>query len=529
MRPTFMGFESAKRGLAVNQKGLDIVGHNIMNLQTEGYTRQRVDVYAMGINPLTTRYGSERTSLAGQGAAAGGVSQTRDAFLDKRFREEYADVGYYDTTSVLLGDIEKVLNEFGLNPGDDNPNGTGLENALKEISATLGNFSYDADGKTSATILKTNFSNLTKLLNQLDSKLNDVGSQAKFDLKLSVTEVNDALAKVAQLNEQITQDMTVTKASNGEYYGPNELLDERNLLLDTLSQYADVKIEPKGDGSVDVTMNGKTVVSGKEYEMMTYSENNNGTVALYWQGDGKNVDLKTGALKAYTDVINGRGVNAQLDNEVKYNGVRYYRDKLNAFANTLAKTMNNIVPQATVGADGEYEPVTGEYRTFLQSTTYETNEDGEQVKRTDLPITAANITISDEWDMDSNYVIFQPGSMDNKYILQIKEALSTGEYDFRASGDIGDSQYSGSFMDFIEDYAIEQAGQKVDSDNRLLSTTQIAGNISDARDNVSGVSQDEETVSMMMYQKAYQAASRVMTALDEALDVLINNTGRVGR
>ncbi|MEG2053321.1 MAG: flagellar hook-associated protein FlgK [Oscillospiraceae bacterium] len=533
MRPTFMGFETARKGLAVNQKGLDIVGHNIMNLQTEGYTRQRIDVRAVGLDSYSSRYGVSRTDLSGQGVDASGVSQIRDSFLDKRFREEYSDVGYYDTTSGLLGDIEKVLNEFGLNPAEDNPNGTGLENAIKEITKSLGSFSSEGDSKTHATILMTSFKNMTQLLNQFDSKLNSVADQAKFDLKVSMDELNVTLSKIADLNYQIEQDMAVTKSTNGEYYGPNELMDQRNMLLDKLANYGDLKVEPQSNGTVTVNMNGKKVVEGSNKEMINLSYNNNGTVALNWQSDGTLVNLTTGALKAFTDVINGRGVNAQLTNEVNYNGIRYYRDKINGFANTLAKTVNNIIPQQKLDANGKpikpAEPALGKYRPLLQSTVYEKQDDGTVTTRTDLPVTAANITISDEWAKDSTLIVFEEGNLDNKYILQMKEALTTGTYNFRASGDIGDSSFNGTFVDYIEDYTVSQAGQKQDSDSRLKASVEISGDLIDRRDDVSGVSQDEETVNMMMYQKAYQAAARLMTTIDEALDKLINSTGLVGR
>lgn len=534
MRPTFLGFETAKRGVMVSQKGLDVVGHNIMNAQTNGYTRQRVDVYAVATPTYASRYGSNRTWMAGQGVDTGGVSQIRDSFLDKRFREEYGDVGYYEVTSGILQDIESAINEFGLNPDEDNPMGTGLQNALQEIIDSLKSMSnQNADSITHATIVYTTFQQATQLLHQFDAKLNNVTEQAKYDLGLAVNDVNNILRQIHELNRNIAQDMASTRASNGEYYGPNELFDTRNLLLDQLAAYGNINVESHSDGTVSVTMDGHPVVwsdashgkfldqgfnlaNPRGYEMINMFPNTNGTVALGWQTDGERVDLLNGSLKGYMDMINGRGVNAHQANEVTVNGIRFYKDKLNAFAATLANVANSIMPEVTVGADGKVTPVSGKYREFLASS------DG-------TPVTAANITISNAWEQDKSLIIYEKGNLDNTYLLKMMDAFENGSYTFKGTGEVSDGLFTGTFFDFVQDYITDQGAQTQFNLERLSATNEISLNILEQRDSISGVNQDEETVSMMTYQRMFQACSRLMTTLDEALDVLINRTGMVGR
>ena len=93
-RPTFLGFESGRKGLAVAQKGLDITGQNLMNINTPGYTRQRVDQVSVSAYGHNSRYGGTKVDFAGQGVDITGIYQTRNAFLDRRFREEYSDTSY---------------------------------------------------------------------------------------------------------------------------------------------------------------------------------------------------------------------------------------------------------------------------------------------------------------------------------------------------------------------------------------------------------------------------------------------------
>ncbi|MFR6147658.1 MAG: flagellar hook-associated protein FlgK, partial [Neglectibacter timonensis] len=96
LRPTFMGFDVAKRGIMTAQKGIDITGQNLVNWDSAGYTRQRVEQVAVGVNPYTSRYGSNRIGTAGQGVDILGIGQTRDKFLDARFRELTSEASYYD-------------------------------------------------------------------------------------------------------------------------------------------------------------------------------------------------------------------------------------------------------------------------------------------------------------------------------------------------------------------------------------------------------------------------------------------------
>lgn len=127
MRPTFLGFETATRGLMASQKAIDIVGNNIANIGVTGYTRQRVNLVSMSINTSSSRYGSNPVGLAGAGSMVSGISQIRDSYLDKRFRDEYASVGYYDTVTNILQDVETSLSE--IEPSTITSALTALENA----------------------------------------------------------------------------------------------------------------------------------------------------------------------------------------------------------------------------------------------------------------------------------------------------------------------------------------------------------------------------------------------------------------
>ena len=496
MRPTFMGFETARKGLMVSQKSLDITGQNITNINTPGYTRQRVDQVSMTVSGQTSRYAISNNALAGQGVKVNGISQVRDSFLDKRFREEYGDVGYYDQCSTILADIEAALDEITSN---------GLKSAIAGLFTSLQNLTNNADQVTHANIVLTASRNLTQVLNQFDAKLNNIREQQMFDMDIAVGEVNSILERIAGLNESISKDMFLAGASTSEYYKPNELVDQRNLLLDELSRYVDMRAVDNADGTVTVEINGHTVVEGNKFETINMVRNSDKTVTMSWQSTGKSVNLTTGLLKAFTDMINGRGSDAKGANESFEQGIPYYIDKLDTFARVFAEVMNNAIP--VVDNTGNF---TGDKKQLFEG-------DANGI------ITAGNISVSSAWAAKPGYLItevYTDGKLDNTHLLNLIAGFSE---------DRNFGEFTGTFEEYVNFYNTNLGQQKTFSDNRAENTAAIADELLDRRDAISGVSLDEEGTNLMLYEKAYQAASRLMTALDEALDVLINKTGLVGR
>ena len=496
MRPTFMGFETARKGLMVSQKAIDIAGQNITNINTPGYTRQRVDQVSMTISGQNSRYSINNNALAGQGVKVNGISQVRDSFLDKRFREEYGDVGYYDQCSTILADVEAALDEV---------TSKGLKSAISSLFTSLQNLTNNADQVTHANIVLTACKNISQVLNQFDTKLNAIREQQMFDMEIAVGEVNSILERIAGLNKSISEDMFKAGASTNEYYKPNELIDQRNLLLDELSRYVDMRAVDNADGTVTVEVNGFTVVEGNKFETINMTRNSDKTVTISWQSTGKRVGLTTGSLQGFVDMINGRGSEAKGANETFEQGIPYYIDKLNKFASVFAGVMNTAIPE--VDATGT---PTGTFKTLFEG-------DANGI------ITAGNISVSAVWAAKPGYLIsevYTDGALDNTHLLNLIAKFSE---------DMNFGEFTGTFEEYVNFYNTNLGQQKTFCDNRAENTAAIADELLDRRDAISGVSLDEEGTNLMLYEKAYQAASRLMTTLDEALDVLINKTGLVGR
>ncbi len=227
---TFGMFTTARLGIYTSQQGLTLTGNNIANINTAGYTRQTLDIRSMNASG-TDRYSNANVRI-GSGAYAYGVSQLRDPYLDIRYRTECASVGYTDTKLSRLNDLAAILDEIG--DGDDQ-NGI-IAAQFSDLSAALQNFSvytgqdeFDTQARASAT-------SLVKLFNSYANQLTRVESHAVKQFNDDLTKVNEILTNIRDLNDQIRK---------CDIHGsPSlEMRDERNRLIDELSQYVKIDVE----------------------------------------------------------------------------------------------------------------------------------------------------------------------------------------------------------------------------------------------------------------------------------------------
>ncbi len=510
-----MGFEMAKSSIFANQKAIDVMGNNLTNVDTAGYSRQRVDRTPAGAMSYTSRVANNRIGLAGQGVEAMGVSQVRDDFLDKCFRDEFSKASYHNEATNILNSLQSALGD-----GQDITDESGLFGAITQMYESLNDFVQAPSSETEANLVMLAFKNTTQVLHQLDSNLDQVTEQFTNDMNISVNRVNEITAQIAHLNHIISEDATVVADPNNEHYQPNELLDERNLLLDELSSYGNIDIQEMANGMVNVQMGGHSVVNGSEQDMMHFSVHDDKTVDIRWMKTQQNVTLDSGRLLADLQFINGRGTNVQSNAEEPYQGIPYYRDQIDMFASALADMVNHAVP--------EYDESTGEnkvdaygnivYKTLLGAET-ESGTSPFQV------ITANNITISDEWATEGgSYFIYNKNENVEDFAQYIAVQLTDGVNSFTSHGET----YSGTFADFEVNFLGKLGSDLSFHEGRQDAYSKIADDFLDQRDAVSGVSQDEETADMLKYQKSYEAASRLMTVLDELIDVVINRMGRAG-
>lgn len=507
MRATFIGMETARSAIVTNQLAQDIVANNLANSETNGYTRQRVERAATAISSYANRFSSGNTGNNGTGVSAIGVSQIRDSFLDKCFRDEYSISSSYSTTSDILNDILSVFPD-----GADITDDSGLIGGLENLYTNLNTFIQSPTSESEANLVKSSFTNLTQILNQLDAGLTTVCERQTENLQSAVDRTNDLFEQIANLNLSISSNAEISANSGSEFSKSNALLDQRNLLLDELSSYGNIDVSENLDGTVTVEMGGRVVVEKNNFDSLSMNTDKNNYVNVAWRTTGESVSLTGGSINAYVNILNGRGENIRSNNETPAQGLPYYRDRIDTFANALAAVANSTIPD-TFDASGN---VTA-YKKLLSGF----DENGNETSS----ITAENISVSTEWNQNGpGYLVLDTDENVEDYAQLLSNRLFEDSHTFTSYGE----SYSGTFSNYTIDMLGKLGTDVSFNTGRSEATATIADDYLSSRDSISGVQQDEETANMMIYQKSYNAAARLMTVMDEMLDKLINGMGRVG-
>ena len=253
MRSTFAGLNTMVRGIQNNQLSLDTTGHNITNASTEGYSRQRVDSAA-------TNY-QERPSLYGGVYVGGGVdvvalNRARNVYADKQYWSENSTQNLYQTYKTNYDKVETIFNDSKK---------TGVLNAMQQFYSAwvnLSNYASDSASRTSV-IAKGN-----NLIDRIKTNARQLQSQIESqyeEMRIQVGKVNGLTKEIARLNKNIL----FAEANGGK---ANDLRDQRDLLVDKLSEITNVNVYEEANGQYTVVSNGMSLVQRESSLTLEMSE-----------------------------------------------------------------------------------------------------------------------------------------------------------------------------------------------------------------------------------------------------------------
>lgn len=227
---TFGSFTAARLGIYASQASLNLTGNNIANINTKGYTRQRLDLVSLHSDG-NIRYANSYNLDIGYGVLAEGTSQLRDPFMDIRYRNEQSCVGAYEARLDGLKQLSNILDEVGDGEGDFGV----IEYQFSDLIQQLQILSRNANDDTSDTNVRSSAESLVKDFNNYANALVTAKDTLTDKLGDDVKKVNTILTQIRDLNEQIRE---------AGIYGDNalELRDHRNLLIDELSSYVKVDV-----------------------------------------------------------------------------------------------------------------------------------------------------------------------------------------------------------------------------------------------------------------------------------------------
>lgn len=270
----------ARSALLAHQRSMGVTANNIANSQTEGYTRQRLGLTAVG-------FGMSGTLLMGGGVNSDQLQRIRDPFLDASYRRENGYLGSSSTMRYILGQVEAVVQE---------PSDVGVAAAIDGLFQAFGDLANDPSSSVVRDQVRRAAQSFIQRLRQLNQSLQDQMESGLERLRHEVDEVNEIAGEIAYLNDKILSAEGSTGASP-------DLLDQRDLLLDRLSGLISVRVSYNENGSVTVMAGDSSLVTGGSHQTLAVKPLQRGGFGLgFASGDGA-IDPQTGSIKALTDLI----------------------------------------------------------------------------------------------------------------------------------------------------------------------------------------------------------------------------------
>jgi flagellar hook-associated protein 1 len=406
----------------------------------------------------------------GTGVTASDVRQVRDLFLTDQYRDAQKSFGQWSYKNGVLSQIESAVNE-----PQDNAIGA-LLNGFFDAWAEL---STNADSASNRSNVVAQSNKLVDGLHQLASRLQSLRQSIDSDLDNFTSEVNRLTKEIANLNQQIK-----TAELGGQT--ANDLRDQRDLLTDQLSEIIDVRTKEKPNGETMVYMGAMVLVDGSDsFDIGVKAVNENGTFTHKFVWSGTDVELQ-----------NYSGQMAGLL-ESRDELIPRYLDQLNELTRTLVEQVNTL-HMSGYAADGSAGVA------FFDPNFTD----------------AATIKLNTLIELDSTKVVASlTQDSDNLIALGLSELRDKGVMN-------GNTTTMNEFYNsFVGGLGITTNESESFSQNFELLVQQI----DNQRQAVQGVSLDEEMANLIKAQHAYDAAARVITAMDEALDTVISGMGLVGR
>ena len=565
MSSTFGCFSTARLGIYAAQKGLDVTGNNITNINTPGYTRQRLDQVSL-VTTASDKYFSQYNTRVGQGVLTTGVSQIRDPGLDLLYRSAQAHVGSYGQMLSGLDDIASILDEVG--KGDGEQDDGVILNQMNDLRDLISQAITSGMDGGYDRLIYSSAKALCRLFNKAANDLTELKGSYESYLEQDVSRVNTILSNIQELNVSIR---------NADIRGDEalELRDQRNMLLDELSSYVkiDVKYSDENVGAglvvekltVSLATGDKNTLVDGEYA----SQLSLGTVPMPNPDyDGVNVmdqfldpngnptndpalaaqilddtyPVTVTGLKDLDGVLKPGAADALLEDNDLYGSIQSLREILTEKGEySTQNDVNTVDPDAAIKRGIPY------YQMALDSLA---KEFAEQMNALNTPgagvsgegalfsmgsnnndttnITASNISVSQAWGEGNVTMIASQdpnaSSGDTSNLAAFlnlftkKQAFDPKDV---AGADAVGAIYNGSFEDMLLRIQSTLAEDQMTTGDVYNNYTLTSNEIYTDRDSVSGVDLNDEATNLMVYQKAYAAACRLMTTLNTALDSLL--------
>ncbi len=564
---SFATIDIALRALSAQQSAISVLNHNIANANTPGYSRQRAIMEATPAFLVPTFSSMISRSQVGSGVEIKSIDRIRDLFIDAQIQKENGALMDAAVRQSTFDKLQIIFNE---------PSNTGLNNLISRFWETWQDLTSDPrDLSSRAAVIQQGLA-LTNMLNRDYVQITEVRADLHRQAALKVADVNAIAEKLAQLNGQIQ------RAQLGGQK-PNDLLDQREALLEQLSGLVKFNSVVNDDNSVSVFVSDQELVNRTDYRTMTTTVDVAFQLTIEWADNAMVVDPGSGELKGIQDSGN-TVITAQLA-QLDALAVKI-RDEVNAlhqtgfdlagttgvafFAGTGALDMTvagALQADATLLAAAGQPNASGDSTVALaiaQLQHITTEVDALSELSTGVALPTAGITIqrltAPTATAGITYTLTSPGAgqltlsaviggTPVSQTVSVADMTTVGDQtlDFTSLGirialrgtgpgataaniitDLTaaptDQITVASRVTVDDTYQQNIAALGIDArsiDATVANEAALVGSLQRRRESISGVSLDEAAANLIRYQRAYEAAARVITVADEMIQVLI--------
>ncbi len=485
-----IALDSALSGLIAAQRQTSLVSRNIANANTPGYVRKDAELESAVI------------AGEGRGVAVSGVARRIDTMLQRDSRRESG------IAAELQAKAESLLGFTNLIGQPDEERGlanlvTGLSNAFQRLN----------DSPENTVVQRTVVSaaqSLARGLNTMSSEIARRRQSADGSIADSVATINDALNSLASLNAQIS------KGSFGNQ-DVTDLMDKRDILLDSLSEELGITYMNRGDGELIVlTSGGTTLLEGSTVHPLSFTRSPQIPADLGYNPGGSGL---SGITVDGIDIAPGSGYAGEIRSG-RLAGLFELRDTLypqaQAQIDEIASNLTDAFQRhdATVAA--------GTPGLFTDSGAAHDRGDPAQVLGLAGRIAVSSLVIPEQggqlWRVRDGIQAATPGTPGDT--TQVREFLAAFEESLSFDSSAGLAN-SGTLRGYAVDFAAFQGNQRAATQERAGYQAAVTEAINTQRQNVEGVNVDDELQKMLMYEQSYAAAAQVIQAVKNMMDTLM--------
>jgi len=506
---------SASSGLYVSQKGLQVTGQNISNVNTTGYTRQQVTIQEKRCINVGTS-----SMQIGTGADVDEIRQIRDQFLDTSYRTEFGRYNFYEQQYNAITEIENIF-------ASDSEEGFG--STLSNYWSSLNELSKNPEGLETRATLVQNAVLLVSEANKISEQLYDYQTNLNTKIKETINNINGIAKEIYNLNGKIS-----LNEMSGDH--ANDYRDQRNKLVDELSGLIQISYKEKSDGKLEILAEGYPLVSSSSISKMEYAQVSSMSplIKAVWQESKRDVintdkvidsisGNDSGQLKSLMYLRGEEEANwTTPEADMKNFTIPKIQKQFDTLVHNIVTMINDIIaPQSGVGGptglDGSQN-----IEIFSRKNVERYDASGNYIPEDPLDpktlYTSRNIKINPKIVTDYNKICLSSNGDygDNSVVEQI---ISKWDEEVIT---LNDGELELNYNDYYSQF-ITQIGTKGNEAIQYAENQEVLVNqIENKRNEIAGVSIDEEMTNIMKYQHAYNASAKVVTMIDGMLDTIIN-------